>query len=43
MNRGTPAPLRRALGGHSVATTYEKGWATLTNGALARDFRLRED
>ena len=34
LDHGTPAPLRRALAGHSVATTYEKGWATLTNGAL---------
>ncbi|HYN03979.1 MAG TPA: hypothetical protein VE359_16135 [Vicinamibacteria bacterium] len=34
LDHGTPAPLRRALAGHSVATAYEKGWATLTNGAL---------
>lgn len=34
LDHGTPAPLRRALAGHAVATTYEKGWATLANGAL---------
>jgi len=34
LDHGTPAPLRRALTGHSVATAYEKGWATLTNGEL---------
>jgi hypothetical protein len=32
LDHGTPAPLRRALTGHSVATPHEKGWAT--NGAL---------
>ncbi len=34
LDQGTPAPLRRALTDHSVVTTYEKGWATLTNGEL---------
>jgi hypothetical protein len=34
LDHGTPAPLRRALAGHSVATAYEQGWATLTNGEL---------
>lgn len=34
LDQGTPAPLRRALAGHSVATAYEEGWATLTNGEL---------
>ena len=34
LDHGTPAPLRRALADHSVATAYEKVWATLTNGAL---------
>jgi len=34
LDQGTPAPLRRALADHSVATAYEKGWATLTNGEL---------
>jgi len=30
----TPAPLRRALPGHEVATAYEMGWAGLQNGDL---------
>jgi hypothetical protein len=34
LDQGTPAPLRRALAGHFVATAYEEGWATLTNGEL---------
>ena len=34
LDHGTPAPLRRALAGHLVATAYEEGWATLTNGEL---------
>lgn len=34
LDQGTPAPLRLALQGHSVATAHEKGWATLTNGEL---------
>jgi hypothetical protein len=33
-DHGTPVPLRRALAGHAVATAYEMGWATLTNGEL---------
>ena len=33
-DQGTPAPLRRALAGHSVSTAYEEGWNTLTNGEL---------
>ena len=42
-DQGTPVPLRRALVGHTVATAYEMGWATLTNGeflnaAEAADF-----
>jgi hypothetical protein len=36
-DHGTPAPLRRALGGHSVATTHEMGWSRLDNGALLRE------
>lgn len=32
LDQRTPAPLRRALAGHSVATVYEEGWNTLTNG-----------
>ncbi len=33
-DQGTPAPLRRLLAGHAVATAYELGWATLKNGEL---------
>ncbi|HXA16359.1 MAG TPA: DUF5615 family PIN-like protein [Thermoanaerobaculia bacterium] len=33
-DQGTPAPLRKALAGHDVATAYEMGWAQLTNGDL---------
>jgi predicted nuclease of predicted toxin-antitoxin system len=33
-DHGTPAPLRRKLVGHSVATAYEIGWADLDNGSL---------
>ena len=33
-DQGTPAPLRAALVGHSVATLHEMGWSTLTNGEL---------
>jgi hypothetical protein len=33
-DQGTPAPLRRHLVGHTVATAFEQGWATLKNGAL---------
>jgi hypothetical protein len=31
-DQGTPAPLRRNLSKHVVATAFEKGWATLSNG-----------
>jgi hypothetical protein len=34
LDQGAPAPLRRALVDHHVATAYEKGWARLTNGEL---------
>ena len=33
-DQGTPAPLRHALGNHSVETAYELDWSTLENGAL---------
>jgi hypothetical protein len=33
-DHGTPAPLRRSLTAHVVATAYEMGWAELNNGAL---------
>lgn len=33
-DQGTPAPLRRVLPDHEVATAYELGWSTLANGEL---------
>lgn len=33
-DQGTPAPLRRFLVGHEVATAHELGWSRLDNGAL---------
>jgi hypothetical protein len=33
-DQGTPAPLRRALTGHTISTAYEMGWTELDNGAL---------
>jgi predicted nuclease of predicted toxin-antitoxin system len=33
-DQGTPVPLRRALGEHTIATAYELGWAELDNGEL---------
>jgi hypothetical protein len=33
-DQGTPAPLRRALAGHTVETAYERGWSSLRNGEL---------
>jgi hypothetical protein len=35
-DQGVPAPPRRALTDHSVATAYEMGWTQLGNGALLR-------
>ena len=35
-DQGTPVPLRRSLDGHLVATAYELGWSTVTNGDLIR-------
>ncbi len=35
-DQGTPVPLRRSLNGHVVATAYELGWSTVTNGDLIR-------
>ena len=34
LDQGTPAPLRRALVGHSVETAYERSWSSLQNGEL---------
>jgi predicted nuclease of predicted toxin-antitoxin system len=36
-DQGTPAPLRRALSNHAVATAFEKGWSNLSNGNLLRE------
>ena len=36
LDQGTPAPLRRVLAAHEVATAYEMGWAALDNGELLR-------
>ena len=33
-DQGTPAPLRKALAGHTVETAFERGWSTLQNGQL---------
>ena len=33
-DHGTPAPLRRELVAHEVATAYERGWSALKNGEL---------
>jgi hypothetical protein len=35
-DHGTPAPLRRALIGHSVSTAHEMSWSRLDNGDLLR-------
>ena len=35
-DQGTPVPLRRSLDAHEVATAYELGWSTVTNGDLIR-------
>jgi hypothetical protein len=35
-DQGTPVPIRRALGKHSVRTAREQGWSTLLNGDLLR-------
>jgi hypothetical protein len=33
-DQGTPVPLRKYLVGHDVITSFEMGWATLSNGTL---------
>lgn len=33
-DQGTPSPLRNHLSHHEVASAYERGWSTLTNGEL---------
>ena len=42
-DQGTPAPLRRALAGHSVATAFELGWSGLANGDLLRQAEAQFD
>ena len=42
-DQGTPAPLRRALTGHVVATAFEKGWSNLSNGNLLREAETEFD
>ena len=33
-DQGTPVPLRHFLQSHTVATTFELGWSSLSNGEL---------
>ena len=33
-DQGTPVPLKEFFPGHGVATAYERGWSTLSNGEL---------
>ena len=33
-DQGTPVPLGDALVGHSIETTYERGWSRMSNGEL---------
>jgi hypothetical protein len=42
-DQGTPAPLRRALAGHAVATAFELGWSDLANGDLLQQAEARFD
>jgi hypothetical protein len=35
-DQGTPVAIRRFLTGHSVRTTRQESWTTLTNGSLLR-------
>jgi hypothetical protein len=35
-DQGTPAPLRKALTGHTISTAFEMGWAQLDNGDLLK-------
>jgi hypothetical protein len=36
VDQGTPVPIRRALGNHTVKTARQQGWSTLVNGELLR-------
>ena len=42
-DHGTPVPLRRVLGGHSVSTAFELGWTELDNGALLKAAEAKFD
>jgi hypothetical protein len=42
LDHNVPAPLRHALLGHRVETTYEKGWAELLNGELIAQAEARD-
>jgi hypothetical protein len=42
-DQGTPAPLRRALLGHVVATAFELRWFDLANGALLQHAEAQFD
>lgn len=42
-DQGTPAPLRRNLAGHTVATAYEMGWSAMANGELLAAAEARFD
>lgn len=33
-DQGTPVPLRTLLSDHEVENSYDRGWATLSNGDL---------
>lgn len=35
-DQGTPVAIKRFLVGHTVRTTRQEGWATLSNGHLLR-------
>lgn len=42
-DQGAPAPLRRALSGHTVATAFELGWSDLANGDLLQQAEAQFD
>ena len=33
-DQGTPVPLRRYLGSHTIVTVFENGWSNMQNGEL---------
>jgi hypothetical protein len=42
-DQGTPAPLRRALSGLTVATAFELGWSNLAHGDLLQQAEAQFD